>query len=70
MPNSTILGVSHSPLFLEMVKIWPFYGQKMVLTRFFKLVLLIYLLSNLNLNNLFPILMMSAKWPENVAQGI
>ena len=32
MPNFTILGVSHSPLFLEMAKIWPFYGQNMVLT--------------------------------------
>ena len=37
MPNFTILGVSHSPLFLEMVKIWPFYGQNMVLTWCFKL---------------------------------
>ena len=32
MPNLKILGVSHSPLFLEMAKIWPFYGQNMVLT--------------------------------------
>ena len=31
MPNYTILGVSHSPLFIEMAKIWPFYGQSMVL---------------------------------------
>ena len=38
MPNFTILDVSHSPLFLEMVEIWPFYGQKMVLTWSFKLV--------------------------------
>ena len=37
MPNFTILGVSHSPLFLEMAKIWPFYGQNMVLTWSFKL---------------------------------
>ena len=34
MPNFTFLGVSHSPLFLEMAKIWPFYGQNMVLTWF------------------------------------
>ena len=27
MPNFTILGVSNSALFLEMAKIWPFYGQ-------------------------------------------
>ena len=39
MPNFTILGVSHSPLFLEMAKIWPFCGQNMVLTWSFKLVL-------------------------------
>merc|ERR1711954_159100 len=32
MPNFTNLGVSHCPLFLEMAKIWPFYGQNMVLT--------------------------------------
>merc|ERR1711954_123366 len=32
MPTFTILGVSHSPLFIEMAKIWPFYGQNMVLT--------------------------------------
>ena len=25
MPNLTILGVYHSPLFLEMAKIWPLY---------------------------------------------
>ena len=25
---------------------------------------------NLNLNTLFPILVMAAKWPENIAQGI
>merc|ERR1712082_429059 len=31
MLNYTILGVSHSPLFLEMAKTWPFYGQNMVL---------------------------------------
>ena len=31
MPNFTILGVSHSLLFLEMAKIWPFYGQNKVL---------------------------------------
>merc|ERR1711942_176945 len=37
MPNFTILGVSHYPLFLEMAKIWPFYGQNMVLTWSFKL---------------------------------
>ena len=42
MPNSTILGVSHSPLFLEMAKIWPFYGQKMVLTWSFELFFLNY----------------------------
>ena len=35
----TILGVSHSPLFLKMAKIWLFYGQNMVLTWSFKLVL-------------------------------
>ena len=39
MPNFTILGVSHSPLFLEMAKIWPFYGQNMVVTWSFELVL-------------------------------
>merc|ERR1712082_167582 len=38
MPNLTILGVSNSPLFLEMAQIWPFYGQNMVLTLSFKLV--------------------------------
>ena len=27
MTNFTILGVSHSPLFLKMAKIWPYYGQ-------------------------------------------
>ena len=37
MPNFTILGVSNSALFLEMAKIWPIYGQNMVLTWFFKL---------------------------------
>ena len=26
-PNFTILGVSHSPLFLEMAKIWPFMAK-------------------------------------------
>ena len=36
MPNFTILGVCYSPLFLEMGKIWPFYGQSMVLTWSFK----------------------------------
>ena len=25
--NFTILGVPHSPLFLKMAKIWPYYGQ-------------------------------------------
>merc|ERR1712114_4390 len=39
MPNFTILVVSNSPLFLEMAQIWPFYGQNMVLTWSFKLVL-------------------------------
>ena len=39
MPNSTVLGLSHSPLFLERVKIRPFYGQNMVLTWSFKLLL-------------------------------
>ena len=39
MPNFTILGVSHHPLFLEMAKIWPFHGQKMVFTWSIKLVL-------------------------------
>ena len=39
MPNFIILGVSHSPLFLEMAKILSFYGQNMVLTWSFKLVL-------------------------------
>ena len=39
MPNFTILGVSYSPLFLEMAKIWPFYGRNMVLTWSLKLVL-------------------------------
>ena len=39
MPNLTILGVSHSALFLEMAKTWPFYGQNMVLTWSFQLVL-------------------------------
>ena len=39
LSNYTILGVSHSPLFLKMAKIWPFYGQNMVLTWSFKLVL-------------------------------
>merc|ERR1711954_513283 len=38
MPNFTILGVSHSALFLQMAKIWPFYGQNMVLTWSFKFV--------------------------------
>merc|ERR1711954_204191 len=37
MPNFTILSVSNSPLFLEMAKIWSFYGQNMVLTGSFKL---------------------------------
>ena len=32
MPNSTILGVFHSPLFLQMAKIWFFYDQNVVLT--------------------------------------
>ena len=27
MPNFTVLDVSHSPLFLKMAKIWPYYGQ-------------------------------------------
>ena len=35
LSNFTILGVFHSPLFLEMAKTWPFYGQDMVLTWFF-----------------------------------
>ena len=39
MQNVTILGVSYSPLFLEMAKTWPFYGQNMVLTWSFKLCL-------------------------------
>ena len=39
MPNFTILGVSHRPLFLEVAKIWPFYGQKLFLAWSFKLVL-------------------------------
>ena len=39
MPNFTNLGVSHCPLFLEKAKIWPFYGQNMVLTWSVKLVL-------------------------------
>ena len=39
MQNFTILGVSYSPLFLEMAKIWPLYGQNMVLTCSVKLVL-------------------------------
>ena len=39
LQNFTILGVFHSPLSLEMAKIWPFYGQNMVLTWSFKLVL-------------------------------
>ena len=34
--NFTILGLSHSPLFLEMAKILPFYSQNMVLTWSFK----------------------------------
>ena len=38
MPNFTILGVSHSHLFLEMAKIWPFYVKKVVLSWYFKLV--------------------------------
>ena len=37
MPNFTTLGVSQHPLFLEMAKIWPFYGQNMVLTWSFKI---------------------------------
>ena len=39
MPSVIILGVSHGPLFLEMAKIWSFYGQNMVLTWSFKLIL-------------------------------
>ena len=39
MPNFTILGVSHSPLSLKMAKMWPFYGQNMVLIWSFNLVL-------------------------------
>ena len=39
MSNFTILGVSHHPLFLEMAKIWPFYGQKLFLAWSFKMVL-------------------------------
>ena len=31
MPNFTILGVSCSPIFLEMAKIWPFHGPNMLL---------------------------------------
>ena len=38
MPNFKILGVSTRPLSLEMAKIWPFYGQNMVLTQSFKLI--------------------------------
>ena len=38
-PNFTNLGVSKSSLFIEMAKIWPFYGQNMVLTWSSKLVL-------------------------------
>ena len=37
MQNFTIHGVSNSPLFLEMAKRWPFYGQNRVLTWSFKL---------------------------------
>ena len=40
MPIFTILVVSHSSLFLEMANILPFYGQNMVVTWSFKLVLL------------------------------
>merc|ERR1712081_137565 len=36
MPNFTILVVSPCPLFLEMVKIWPFYGKNLILTWSFK----------------------------------
>ena len=39
LANFTILCVSHSPLYLEMAKICPFYGQSMVLTWSLKLVL-------------------------------
>ena len=39
MPNFTILGVSHCTLFIEIAKIWPFYGQNMVLTWSLRLVL-------------------------------
>ena len=38
MLNFTVPGVSHSALFLEMAKIWPFYVQNVVLTWSFKLV--------------------------------
>ena len=31
MPNFSFPGVSHSPLFLKLAKIWPFYGKNMVL---------------------------------------
>ena len=39
MPNFTILGLSHCPLFLEMAKILPKYGPFMAKTWSFKLVL-------------------------------
>merc|ERR1711954_375180 len=39
MQTITFQGVFHSPLFQEMAKIWPFYGQNRVLTCSFKLVL-------------------------------
>merc|ERR1711954_317415 len=37
MQNFTIHGVSNSPLFLEMAKRWPLYGQNRVLTWSFQL---------------------------------
>ena len=39
MTNFTILGVAHSPLSLKMAKIWPYYGQNIVLIWSFELVL-------------------------------
>ena len=38
--NFTILGVSHSSIFIEMAKIWLFYGQNMVLQIGFSLILI------------------------------
>ena len=42
MPNFTIQGVSHCPLFQEIAKIWPYYGQNIVLTWSFKFFFLNY----------------------------